>query len=109
MTGRDILESILEPSKVLPEQYQNTLLTLRDGDILVGRVMEENKQRLEFMTDLIQRTTVAIRQKDVVSRRPSKISPMPEGLVNSLTEDEIWDLVACLQSGGRITNAAARK
>jgi putative heme-binding domain-containing protein len=100
LAPRGILESILEPSKVLPEQYQNILLTLRDGDVLTGRVMAENDQRLLFMTDLIHRTVVEVRKADVESRRASKISPMPEGLVNSLTEDEIWDLIAFLESGG---------
>jgi putative heme-binding domain-containing protein len=98
-TGRGILESILEPSKVLPEQYQNILLTLRDGDVLTGRVTEENEQRLVVMTDLMRRTTVEIRPEDVLSRRASKISPMPEGLADSLTEDEIWDLIAYLKGG----------
>jgi putative heme-binding domain-containing protein len=109
MTGRGILESILEPSKVLPEQFQNIILTLRDGDVLTGRVVRENEQRLVFMTDLIQRTTVEIRPQDVVSRRASRISPMPEGLVNSLKEDEIWDLVDFLKSGGHRPQTARLK
>jgi hypothetical protein len=61
------------------------------------------------MTDLIQRITVDIRPEDVESRRASKISPMPEDLVNSLTEDEIWDLIACLQTGGQIHHPPAAK
>ena len=52
------------------------------------------------MTDLIQRTMVEVPRANIESRRPSKISPMPEGLLNSLNEDEIWDLIAYLQSGG---------
>ena len=40
-----------------------------------------------------------IPKSDVVSRRASKISPMPEGLADSLTEDEIWDLIAYLKGG----------
>jgi putative heme-binding domain-containing protein len=109
LSARGILESILEPSKVLPEQFQNIILTLSDGDVLTGRVVRENEQRLVFMTDLIQQTTVEIRPGDVVSRRASKISPMPEGLVNSLKEDEIWDLIAYLKSGGNKPQATRPK
>jgi putative heme-binding domain-containing protein len=109
LTARGLLESILEPSKVLPEQYQNIVLTTRDGDVLTGRMVEENGQRLVLMTDLIRRTTVEIPQAEIVSRRASKISPMPEGLVNSLTEDEIWDLIAYLQSASRPAQPAPRK
>jgi putative heme-binding domain-containing protein len=109
MARRDILESIIEPSKVLPEQYQNTLLTLRDGDVLAGRVVDENERRLIVMTDLIECYRVEIPKADIVSRRPSMISPMPEGLVDSLTEDQIWDLVAHLESGDKPANAPFQK
>jgi putative heme-binding domain-containing protein len=108
-TPRGILESILEPSKVLPEQFQNIVLTTSDGDVLTGRVVREDKQRLFFMTDLIRRTTVELRQEDVLARRASKISPMPEGMVNSLQEDEIWDLIAYLKSGGQKIKIAPPK
>jgi putative heme-binding domain-containing protein len=109
MAGRDILESILEPSKVLPEQYQNTLLTLRDGNVLEGRVVEENERRLVLMTDLIARSRVEILKPDVKSRRLSRISPMPEGLLDALTETEIWDLIAYLESAGKPASAAPQK
>jgi putative heme-binding domain-containing protein len=109
MAGRDILESILEPSKVLPAPYQNTLLTLRDGDVVAGRVVDENERQIVLMTDLIRRYRVEILKADVRSRRASRISPMPEGLVDSLTEDQIWDLIAYLASGGKPVNAAFQK
>jgi putative heme-binding domain-containing protein len=109
MSERDILQSILEPSKVLPAQYQNTLLTLRDGDVLLGRVVDENERQVVVMTDLIGRYRVEILKADVKSRRLSKISPMPEGLVDALTEEEIWDLIAYLESAGRPANAAFLK
>jgi hypothetical protein len=71
--------------------------------------VKEDRQRLVFMTDLVRRKTVEIRAEDVLSRRASKISPMPEGLVNSLREDEIWDLIAFLESGGKKVQAMPSK
>jgi hypothetical protein len=41
-----------------------------------------------------------IRKADVEEKAASKISPMPEGLLNTLTRDEILDLVAFLGAGG---------
>ncbi len=107
MTARGILESIIEPSKVLLEEYQNMYLTMDDGDVLTGHIIDENQTRVVLMTDLISRTTVDVPVKSIVSRRPSKISPMPEGLLDALSEDEIWDLIAFLQRGGK-TSAPAR-
>ena len=39
----------------------------------------------------------------------SKISPMPEGLVNILNKNEILDLLAYIESGGKQTAAAFSK
>jgi putative heme-binding domain-containing protein len=109
LATRDILESILEPSKVVSEQYQNIVLTLADGDTLAGRLVQEDDHKLVMATDPIHPNKVEILKADVVSRRPSKISPMPGNLADSLTEDEIWDLIAYLESGGKRNNAAFKK
>jgi hypothetical protein len=49
-------------------------------------------------TDPNQQT--AIDRKEVASIEPSKVSPMPTGLLAPLTKDEILDLVAYIISGG---------
>jgi len=109
LTSRDILESILLPSKVVSEQYQNTILELKDGDDVTGRIVEETDQKLVVITDPIKLTKVDVRKSDVTGRHASKISPMPEGLVNFMTKDQILDLIAYLQSGGKKTFAAFKK
>jgi putative heme-binding domain-containing protein len=109
LTSRDILESILLPSKVVSELYQNTILTLKDGDDVTGRIIEETDQKLIVVTDPIKSTKVEVRKSEVTGRRLSKVSPMPEGLVNSMTEDQILDLIAYLQSGGKKSYAAFKK
>jgi mono/diheme cytochrome c family protein len=44
---------------------------------------------------------VIVKKNDIETRGPSKISPMPEKLIDVLTEDEIWDMIAYIESGGR--------
>jgi putative heme-binding domain-containing protein len=109
LASRDILESILLPSKVIPDLYQNTILILKDGDDVTGRIVEETDQKIVVMTGLINSTKVEVRKSDVTGRRASKISPMPEGLVSFMTEDQLLDLIAYLQSGGKKTYAAFKK
>jgi hypothetical protein len=46
---------------------------------------------------------------DILSRRSSKVSPMPDGLVNSMTEGEIWDLIAYIEAGGKRDRPAFKK
>ena len=106
LSARDILESILLPSKVISELYVNTTLSLKDGDDVTGRILEETDQKIVVMTDPLKSTKVEVPKSDVTRRRVSKISPMPEGLVNFLTEDQILDLIAYLESGGKKTYAA---
>ncbi len=106
---RDILESILDPSKVVSEQYQNTIITKKDGDDVTGRILEENDRRVIMMTDPLTQAKVEIPKSEIQKRQPSKISPMPEGLVNTLTKEQILDLIAYLESGGKESAAAFQK
>jgi putative heme-binding domain-containing protein len=109
MAPRDILESILEPSKVLPDQYRNTVVSLKSGDDVIGRIIDENDQRITLMTDPIKSTKAEVSKADIESRRLSNVSPMPEGLVNGMTSEQIWDLIAYLESGGKSNNPAFKK
>jgi putative heme-binding domain-containing protein len=106
---RDILESILEPSKVISEQFQNIVITKKDGDDVTGRILEENDQKVIVITNPLTQTKVEVLKSDIEKRAPSKVSPMPEGLVNNLTKEEILDLIAYLESGGKETAAAFLK
>jgi putative heme-binding domain-containing protein len=99
---RSILESIIEPSKVVSEQYANTTVRLKDGDVVEGRIVEETPDKLVIRPNpLAPDTLVTVKTADVKSRGLSKLSPMPEGLVNTLKDDEILDLMAYMESGGR--------
>jgi putative heme-binding domain-containing protein len=100
-TRRDILESILEPSKVISEQYQNTMIMTTSGKILDGRVLEENADRIILQPNPLQPERIEIKKANIEKRAPSKISPMPVGLVNTFTKDEILDLMAYIESAGR--------
>ena len=50
-----------------------------------------------------------MKKSDVARRAASKLSPMPEGLVNVLSKEELLDLVAFLEAGGRKEHAAFKK
>ncbi len=98
---KDILESILEPSKVVSEQYQNIVVTTTTGKTIVGRLLEANAGRLVIQPNPLEPGRVEVKKDDVESRSASKVSPMPEHLVDGLTADEILDLIAYLESSGR--------
>jgi putative heme-binding domain-containing protein len=100
-TVRDLVESILEPSKVISDQYAFQQITKRDGSVVVGRVIGEEKGSLLVMTNpFAPDATAQVPVADVVSRAEYAVSPMPPGLVNMLGQDELLDLLAYLLSGG---------
>jgi putative heme-binding domain-containing protein len=98
---RDLAESILEPSKVISDQYAFQEIKKRDGSVLIGRVIGEEKGDLLVMTNpFAPDATAKVAVNEVVSRTDYAISPMPPGLVNMLGQDELLDLLAYLLSGG---------
>ncbi|RPH35377.1 MAG: hypothetical protein EHM91_17310, partial [Planctomycetota bacterium] len=98
---KDILESIIDPSKVISEQYANTMIMTVSGKILDGRILEENAQRIVLQPNPLQPEKIEVKKSDIDKRAVSKVSPMPAKLMDNFTKDEILDLMAYLESGGR--------
>jgi putative heme-binding domain-containing protein len=100
-SGRDILESILQPSKVISEQYQNTTILKKDGESTTGRIVDEDDKKVVVQTNPLGSDREEIPKSEIAERHASKVSPMPEGLANQLTKEEILDLLAYIQTGGK--------
>ncbi|QDS97099.1 c-type cytochrome [Adhaeretor mobilis] len=95
----DLLDSILNPSKVISDQYAASIFYMDDGRTVVGRVANlsgHDRMIQSDMTDPGNFTTININQ--VEATQPSDVSMMPEGLLDNLTQEEILDLVAYLKS-----------
>jgi putative heme-binding domain-containing protein len=106
---KDLLESIIEPSKEVSDQYAPIVITKKNGDTVTGRVANLNEEVMMIMEDMSAPGDFTnVRRSDIVKIEPSKISPMPEGLLNTLKQDEILDLMAFLLSRGD-RNAAVFK
>ena len=109
-TRRDVLESILEPSKVLSEQYQNTTVWLKNGDDHTGRLVDETSDQLTLIPDSLKPDAkITVKKSDVTQRAASKLSPMPAELANVLSKEDILDLLAFIESAGRRQHAAFQK
>ena len=106
---KDILESILEPSKVISEQYANTDISLKNGDVVSGRIVSETPDKIIVRPSMLAPDMQEISKADIKTRELSKISPMPPGLVNILTKQEILDLLAYLEAAGHPDGAPFKK
>lgn len=98
--AKQILESIIEPSKVLSDQYQNVAAITHSGKTIIGRLVDDTKDAVVLQPDPLNPDRVTIPRKDLESLQASKISPMPASLVDVLTADEILDLITYLEAGG---------
>ncbi len=102
--SKDMLTAILEPNKEISDQYQATQF-LTDAQAVTGRVANLNGDKLSVVTNMLDPgnfTEVAV--GDIIERRPSPVSMMPSGLLDTFTPEEIADLLAYLRSGGNATH-----
>ena len=97
---QDLLESATEPSKVLSEQYADTAFVTTSGRVIVGRITEETEDKVVVRPNPLEAATVTIKKSEIDERQLSKVSPMPAGLLNTFSKDEILDLLAYLESLG---------
>jgi putative heme-binding domain-containing protein len=98
---RDLLESIVEPSKVISDQYAAIAIAKKNGQIVTGRVSNLSGGTLHIIEDMFDPgSTTNVARSDIEEMKPSDVSLMPVGLLNSLTEREIQDLIAFLLRRG---------
>jgi putative heme-binding domain-containing protein len=98
---RNLLEALIEPSKVISDQYAQTQFVLTDGRVVTGRVINLAGQELRVLTDMFDPSALAnVKRNEIELMQPANTSMMPDSLLDRLTEEEILDLVAYLKSGG---------
>ena len=106
----DFLDQIINPSKVINEQFAPVIVTKNNGETFSGVVVNLNGDRVSINTDLSDPSQQAsIDRKEVKSMELSTVSPMPPMLLSMLTQEEILDLVAYVLSGGDKENAWFKK
>lgn len=102
----DLLDNIINPSKVINEQFAPIIVTKNDGSVMSGVVVNLSGDGVTLNTDLTDpNQRVNVDRKEVKSIELSTVSPMPPMLLAMLKKDEILDLVAYVLSGGDKGNA----
>jgi putative heme-binding domain-containing protein len=89
----NLFESILYPSKAIADQYVSWQVETDDGQTITGLLVRETETTLTLRDANGKDYTLPAKG---TSRRKSLQSIMPEGLVATLTEDELVDLVEYL-------------
>ena len=97
MSWQKLAESILEPSKEISPQFTTWAIETTGGKVLTGMLLgEEVNGDLRLGNNLGEVFFVPF--KEIESRTPLKTSIMPEKLHESMTADELRDLIAYLET-----------
>jgi putative membrane-bound dehydrogenase-like protein len=89
-----LLENVLDPSAVVPSEYQVNVIQMQDGRVINGIIKAETDKALTVRT---ANETIVVPKPEIESRNVSKLSMMPEGIFDKLTSEEVRDLVAYLR------------
>ena len=109
-TVKDLSEAMIEPSKVISDQYRAILIETKDGQLISGRTVSATDDTLIVVTNPEDATkTVEVRRGNIESMQASPVSLMPDGLLKPLNDDEVLDLLAYLLSRGNKNDPVFRK
>ncbi|MFT7484535.1 MAG: putative heme-binding domain-containing protein [Candidatus Paceibacteria bacterium] len=100
-SASELLQHILKPSAAIKEQHRLFLIELAEEELYSGLIVDQDANSIEIAEALQEPdTTVILQRKDILSMTPLDVSPMPTGLLVTLTEEEILDLLAYIEAKG---------
>lgn len=95
-TRAQLLENILEPSKLIDPKYVTYLAETQDGRIVTGLLVSKDAQ--EVVLKDAQDKEIRIPAEQLDNFVPQRQSLMPELLLRDMTAEQVADLVAYLSS-----------
>jgi putative membrane-bound dehydrogenase-like protein len=96
LSRADLLAAIVDPSKDVSPLYQTTQVVTASGRVVTGLIMYESPDATLVQVD--PDNTVRVAGDEIVAMRKSRVSLMPNGLLNDVTNQEIADLLAYLRT-----------
>jgi putative heme-binding domain-containing protein len=93
-----LLENILDPSAVIPNEYKATVLALKSGRLVTGIVRSRTPAALNVVT---QTETLTIPRDEIEAENPSETSMMPDDLLKNLSDFEVFCLVSYLRGANQ--------
>ena len=94
-----LLVELIEPSKVIKEEYQAWLIELDSFEDVYGIIAEEDDKTMRIIDNPLNNADgVVIKKDEIASKRAAGISTMPTGLMNTFEKDQILDLMAYIRT-----------
>ena len=93
---RQLLESILQPSKVVDRKYVQHLVETQDGRVYTGLIAEKTGDELVLLDASHQK--IHLSTADIELQLPQRQSLMPELQLRDMTAQDVADLLDFLLS-----------
>ena len=95
----EMLEQVIEPTKSIEAQYVIWTIELTNGRLVYGRVEDPDAATIRIVENPQSGSTATeIPRGRIESMKPSNLSTMPTGLLNTFTREQILDLLAYIRS-----------
>lgn len=106
---RDLVEAIVDPSKVISDQYKATVVQTNAGQTVTGRIVSETGDSITLVVNPEDSSKImTIKRADIDEMQTSTTSLMPKELLLPLNEAEVLDMLAYILSRGDKNHAAFR-
>ncbi len=100
---KDLMVALIEPSLVVSDQYAATQFVTTSGQVIVGKIVNLNGNNIQVMTNMLDPSSqTGLKRDDIEEMSTAKTSMMPEGLLDTMTADDLVDLIGYLKSGGKL-------
>ena len=94
-----LLSNMIDPSAVVDKKYRMSILLTDDDRIINGLITDETERAITIQTATEKLTFPS---DLIVSRKITEKSPMPDGLLDNLTPDQVRDLIAYLRHPNQV-------
>ena len=96
-SAHDLLQQIIEPSMEISDQYGSVIFEKNDGTAVVGKIINLGGSTITVSTNIANPNELTVLDRRFVkSMKDNPVSMMPPGLLSTLTEEDIYDLLAYL-------------
>ncbi len=94
-----VLQNILDPNAVIPNEYRAVNVETTDGRSLSGIIRQQDDRSVTLAT---ANETLTLPRAEIKSLQQTELSMMPEGLLQPLTDQEVRDLLYYLSRPGQV-------
>ncbi len=99
-----LLLNIVDPNAVIPNDYRSWNVETKDDRSITGIVTKQDDKSVTLVT---ANEVIVLPRNEINSLKQSEFSMMPEGLLQSLNDQEVRDLLYYLSRPGQVPAAAS--